>query len=237
MMKSVNLYLSSDNSYSNHGYLSVQSIHWLTYCCIKQKKKCNKFHSIYGTQTNESCIFLDFTVEPLWDLLFCAINVVFQEGWPLVRDRNQCIYDDIYIQQWPLVRVVSQKGFHCIHSESFIEIETMRQRWIERRTQGETESENVSTSINICFILSPPPPPPPPCISCSLPVPSCTAGLRGDLLLASHQIKIIIRYLSIWYLDLKDFSFIWTPLFVSVQTCSYSQVQSGPKLHRSVQCF
>ena len=63
------------------------------------------------------------TVEPLlWGHPFCIRKVAFQEGWPLVRDRNQFIYVYIYSVQWPLtrgwppVRVASQKGFHCICS-------------------------------------------------------------------------------------------------------------------------
>ena len=61
-----------------------------------------------------------YTVEPLlWGHPFCARNVAFQEGWPLVRGRNQYIYVSIYIVQWPfqrgwpLVRVASKKGFNC----------------------------------------------------------------------------------------------------------------------------
>ena len=42
------------------------------------------------------------TVEPLlWGHPFCTIKVAFQEGWPLVRGKNQDIYVKIYIVKWP----------------------------------------------------------------------------------------------------------------------------------------
>ena len=35
----------------------------------------------------------EYTVEPLlWGHPFCIIKGAFQEGWPLVRGKNQCIY-------------------------------------------------------------------------------------------------------------------------------------------------
>ena len=43
-----------------------------------------------------------YTVEPLlWDHPFYTRKVAFQEGWPLVRGRNQYIYIKISIVQWP----------------------------------------------------------------------------------------------------------------------------------------
>ena len=60
------------------------------------------------------------TVEPLLrGHPFFTRKVAFQEGWPLVWDKNQYIYVKIYSVKWPfqrgwpLIRVASQKGFHC----------------------------------------------------------------------------------------------------------------------------
>ena len=64
------------------------------------------------------------TVEPLLrGHPFCIRKVAFQEGWPLIRGRNQYTDVQIYIVKWPfqrgrpLIRVASQKGFHCIINE------------------------------------------------------------------------------------------------------------------------
>ena len=61
-------------------------------------------------------LYLSHKVKPLlWGHPFCIRKVAFQEGWPLVRGRNQYIYIVKWPFQrgWPLVRVASQKGFHC----------------------------------------------------------------------------------------------------------------------------
>ena len=50
-------------------------------------------------------------MEPLlWGQPFCIRKVAFQEGWPLVRGQNYCIYVLIDIVKWPLKRVAFQKG-------------------------------------------------------------------------------------------------------------------------------